>query len=263
MTQNETLLRNRLNSFELDQKDDRLTFSKRLARENGWTINYTLRVIEEYKKFLFLCCTSPTPITPSDPVDQAWHMHLTYTKSYWNDLCKNTLEKEIHHNPTKGGKEEQEKFNNLYTGLQEIYLEKFGTALPSDIWHDNKKRFSDINFQRINLNDNWVVPKVSVQTVSMIIIAIAIPAFSISTGITSIIFLGIVIALLILSRAISTNNKKKNEGTQQLADRVAAFLSADTSNWWDSGCSSNRSDSGCSGSGCSSGCSGCSGGCGD
>lgn len=262
MTQNETLLRSRLNSFELDQKDDQLTFSKRLARENGWTINYTLRVIEEYKKFLFLCCTSPTPVTPSDPVDQAWHLHLTYTKSYWNDLCKNTLEKEIHHNPTRGGKEEQEKFNNLYTGLQEIYLEKFGTAPPADIWHDNKKRFSEINFQRINLNDNWVVPKVSIQTVSMIIIALTISAFSISTGITSIIFLGIIIALLILSRAISTN-KRKNEGTQQLADRVAAFLSADSSNWWDSGCSSNHSDSGCSNNSCSSGCSGCGSGCGD
>lgn len=265
MTQNETLLWSRLNSFELDQKDDQLTFSKRLARENGWTISYTLRVMEEYKKFLFLCCTSSSPVTPSDPVDQAWHLHLTYTKSYWEDLCKNTLEREIHHNPTKGGEAEQQKFDTLYTGLHEIYLEKFGTAPPADIWHDNQKRFSDINFQRINRKDNWIVPKLNVHTLITVAIAVAISGFSISTGSTSVIFIGIFIALLILSRALTANGKSKRDGNQHLADSGTAFWSADISSWWDSGCSSHHSDSGCSShgdSGCRSGCSGCGGGCG-
>ncbi|MDV6170094.1 hypothetical protein R1T16_16770 [Flavobacterium sp. DG1-102-2] len=159
MTKTETLLWNRLEAYQLDETDVRLTFSQRLARENGWNLNYTQRVIEEYKKFLFLCCTSPDPVTPSDPVDQAWHLHLTYTKSYWNDLCKNILEREIHHNPTRGGKEEQQKFNNLYTGLHHMYFEKFGMNPPPDIWHDNNTRFTDINFQRVNLSKYWLIKK--------------------------------------------------------------------------------------------------------
>src|SRR6185295_3548465 len=90
-------------------------------------------------------------VTPSDPVDQAWHLHLTYTRSYWIDLCKNTLGKEIHHNPTKGGEKEAKKFEHYYSDLHSLYKEKFLVEHPGDIWHDSRTRFTDIDFQRINL----------------------------------------------------------------------------------------------------------------
>lgn len=262
MTQTETLLWNRLEAFRLDETNVRLTFSQRLARENGWKINYTLRVIEEYKKFLFLCCTSPTPVTPSDPVDQAWHLHLTYTKSYWNDLCKTTLENEIHHNPTKGGKAEQEKFNSLYTGLHEIYFEKFGTNPPPDIWHDNKTRFSEINFQRVNLSHYWLLkkPKLNpsnlwVQLTGLTVCSLLIQASG-EGWIIGLFIIGIIIAFI---NKDNNNGKGKNNRT----DGGGGTDFACSSDSGHSGCSSHHSDSGCSGgdSGCSSGCSGC-GGCG-
>ena len=103
MTPLENQLWDKIVDFEFDEPGTVLTFNARLARENGWNNSYTGRVIEEYKKFIFLCCISPTQVTPSDPVDQAWHLHLTYTKSYWTNLCRGTLGMEIHHNPTKGG----------------------------------------------------------------------------------------------------------------------------------------------------------------
>src|SRR6185436_16480072 len=103
MTINEKELWDKISSFKIDDDGSSFRFSKRLARENGWTISYSGNVIEEYKKFIFLCCISKTGVTPSDQVDQAWHLHLTFTKSYWVDLCKNIISKEIHHNPTKGG----------------------------------------------------------------------------------------------------------------------------------------------------------------
>jgi len=127
-TISELALWNKIKDFQLDDHQVDFTFSDRLARENGWASGYSLRVIEQYKKFIFLCCTTQTGITPSNPVDQAWHLHLTFTKSYWTDLCKNTLEKEIHHNPTKGGQKEAEKFNDFYTATRKIYLDKLQSS---------------------------------------------------------------------------------------------------------------------------------------
>ena len=122
---NEQTLWSKISSFELDDPNASFRFSERLSRENGWPYHFALRVIEEYRKFIFLCCVTETGITPSDAVDQAWHLHLTFTKSYWIDLCKNTLGKEIHHNPTKGGENEAKKFDDFYTYTSAFYKEKF------------------------------------------------------------------------------------------------------------------------------------------
>jgi len=47
------LLWQKLEALDLDG-DAALSFSKRLARDNGWTHPFALRVVDEYKKFLFL-----------------------------------------------------------------------------------------------------------------------------------------------------------------------------------------------------------------
>ena len=54
MTGEQTDLWNRIQNFELDDIDSAYTFSDRLALENGWTLEYALRVIDEYKKYIFL-----------------------------------------------------------------------------------------------------------------------------------------------------------------------------------------------------------------
>lgn len=92
----------RIQAFSLDAVDAHLPFSKRLARDNGWTIEYSQRVIDEYKKFIFLAIVAGHPVTPSDQVDQVWHLHLLYTRSYWEDFCLNVLPTQLHHSPTQG-----------------------------------------------------------------------------------------------------------------------------------------------------------------
>ena len=234
--------------FGFDSEGTQLTFTKRLARENGWNSNYTARVIEEYKKFIFLCCVSPTQVTPSDPVDQAWHLHLTYTRSYWDDLCENTLGRNIHHSPTKGGKGEQQKFDGCYTTLKEIYLEKFGTIPPPDIWQDNEERFSDIDFQRVNLRRYWLVPRPGKAfkdtIVRSLLVAGALLCIQASPGTWFIV-------IFLIGFVISAINNRNNGNNKGGGSSGCASVGADCS----SGCSS-HGDSGCSG------CSGCGGGCG-
>ncbi len=81
----------RLEAFELNDSEADFCFSTRLAQENGWSEAFARRVIREYKRFLYLAKSAGHPVTPSDQVDQAWHLHLCYTRSYWNELCANVL----------------------------------------------------------------------------------------------------------------------------------------------------------------------------
>jgi hypothetical protein len=66
----------RLRSMDLDRVNVNLPYSRRLARDNAWTLEYATRVVFEYKRFLYLAATVAHPVTPSDEVDQAWHLHF-------------------------------------------------------------------------------------------------------------------------------------------------------------------------------------------
>ncbi len=135
------------------------SFSKRLARDNGWDLEFAARVIEEYRRFLYLACEANHPITPSDEVDQAWHLHLTYSRSYWDELCAQVLKRPLHHGPTRGGKAEGEKFENWYAKTLESYRETFGEP-PREIWPPSEIRFGQAaHFRRVNTQKVWVLAR--------------------------------------------------------------------------------------------------------
>lgn len=159
ISEEQKTLWSKIEAFQLDDFESAFTFTDRLCRENGWTYQYAVRVIHEYKKFIFLICVAEHPLTPSDQVDQVWHLHLLYTKSYWTDFCQNTLSKEIHHGPTKGGLSEKEKFNDWYSKTIALYSNIFNNQAPIDIWPTTKVRFGELNFRRVNLHRNWIIPK--------------------------------------------------------------------------------------------------------
>src|SRR5215470_1600629 len=73
----------RIQDFPMDDPGDAFPFSARLAHENGWSGATAAAAIEEYRKFIYLIGVSDSPLTPSEAVDQVWHLHLLYTRSYW------------------------------------------------------------------------------------------------------------------------------------------------------------------------------------
>jgi len=149
----------KIQAFELDDPDVAFTFSERLARENGWGMDYALRCIDEYKKFMYLICISDHPLTPSDQVDQVWHLHLVYTQSYWIHFCENVLGRFVHHGPTKGGNEEQTKFYDWYEKTKQLYLSSFQENPPEDIWPEPDDRFDAMDFVRVNRSHYWLIKK--------------------------------------------------------------------------------------------------------
>lgn len=149
-----------LQAFELDGANAELSFSKRLARENGWHHAYAEQVVVEYKKFLWLAMRAGHPVTPSDEVDQAWHLHLVYTESYWEDLCGKVLGRALHHGPTKGGQQEDAKYHDWYARTLASYEAAFGNPPPASLWPPPEARFdTHARFRRVNTGSHWVISK--------------------------------------------------------------------------------------------------------
>jgi hypothetical protein len=116
----------RLESFTFDDEFPEHSFADRLARENGWSEAYTERVLNEYQRFLYLSQVADHPVTPSEAVDQAWHLHLIYTRSYWGVLCATVLDRPLHHGPSRGGPEEDERYREQYAATLRSYCLAFG-----------------------------------------------------------------------------------------------------------------------------------------
>jgi len=137
-----------------------LSFSARLARENGWSAATAERVIEEYRRFVFLAATGDAPATPSDAVDQAWHLHLTYTRDYWQRFCPDVLGRALHHGPTAGGTDEHRRFYRQYADTLARYEAAFGAPPPSDIWPSAARRLNDDpRARRVHPREAVIVPR--------------------------------------------------------------------------------------------------------
>ncbi len=77
----------KIRDFPLDDPGAFLPFSDKQAFNQNWSVSFTQRAIAEYKKFIFLCCVSEMGASPSQVVDEVWHLHLPYTTSCCPCTC--------------------------------------------------------------------------------------------------------------------------------------------------------------------------------
>lgn len=270
MSPSQTALWQRLQAFEIDNENTRFSFCQRLARENAWSLSYAQAVVEEYKRFLFLCVATEHPHTPSDEVDQAWHLHLSYTRSYWDELCAKVLQCPLHHNPTKGGRQEGDKFQHWYQRTLATYHEYFGTP-PTDIWPSAERRFSrPQHMRRLDTQANWVIPKpqwhqqspwLRISLLAFLSLGLAsCSVYMIKDGIetvlpyifgaTLVLFLLIFVITLIFGNKNQRRRKGRTNSRGSHSTGTTSSFEIEHDNDGDAG------DSGCGGSGCS----GCGGG---
>ncbi len=149
----------KLESLQLDNNNAVFDFSARLSKENGWIRAFTARAIQEYKRFLLLAMHAGHPVTPSEAVDQVWHLHLVYTRSYWQDLCTNVLGHPLHHEPTAGGLDEGVKFHLQYERTLASYRRLFGEEPPADIWPTAEECFKPKLNRWVDVSRHWTLPK--------------------------------------------------------------------------------------------------------
>lgn len=129
----------KVDAFSIDKAGAPYPFSARLADEQDWTLEFAQQAIREYKRFMFLAAVAGHPVTPSFVVDEVWHTHLIFTRSYWEDLG-DILERLIHHDPGQGEPGDEEVFAKQYMRTLDSYRRFFGEP-PADIWGPENKRF--------------------------------------------------------------------------------------------------------------------------
>jgi hypothetical protein len=123
----------RIESHAFDVPGAAQSFESRLASENGWTLAFARRAIGEYRRYAFLYAVSGRPVAPSDVVDEVWHLHLLYTRNYWDTFCKEVIGKPLHHEPAAGVEGERKRLGDWYADTLERYRQLFGEP-PADIW---------------------------------------------------------------------------------------------------------------------------------
>ena len=172
----------RLAAYEIGPPDAALSFAARLARENRWSADYAERVIGEYKRFCYLASVAGHQVTPSDQVDQAWHLHLTYSRDYWERFCREVLGRPLHHGPTRGGRDEGERFYDQYAQTLASYEQAFGKPPPEDIWSPAQLRF-EIHPQAFRVHvDRLVVFPAQRGLAALVAVAILLVAMGVVLG---------------------------------------------------------------------------------
>ena len=215
----------RIQDFAIDHAGDELPFSARLARASGWSAKQTAAAIEEYRRFIYLMSISPSPLTPSTAVDQVWHLHLTYTRSYWGELCEGVLGRPLHHEPTTGGAAMAELFDQRYAGTRELYKSEFESAPPAEFWPEAAP--SAARLQWIDRRHYWIFSKDLARRLAFFFIPVTIIAVILgshdgeageSTGAGHGTLAGLIVGLLLVAApfwlmAACEDTDRRNDGT--------------------------------------------------
>ena len=119
-------VKKRILNFNIHSKGDSSIFISKLMSENGWSKDFALQALSEYKKFIYLLYISDERLSPSMVIDKVWHCHLTFTQSYWLDLCRDTLNKDIHHIPSSLNDIDKQQDSLSYERALKLYQVHFG-----------------------------------------------------------------------------------------------------------------------------------------
>jgi len=121
-------------NFEFSSSAERQLFLNKMSDLYGWPADFCEKVLVEYKRFICLAAISSERVVPSRIVDDAWHLHLTFTKSYWHDLCRDTIGKDIHHNPSRADATSKARDLRGYLDTLNLYRTTFGAEPARDFW---------------------------------------------------------------------------------------------------------------------------------
>jgi hypothetical protein len=123
-----------LADYSIGPNDPTMNFATRLAIQNRWSRDYAARAIEEYKRFCFLAVTAGHFVAPPNAIDQVWHLHLTYSRDYWERFCPTVLGRALHHDPSEGGADHRDRHSAHYAATLMSYEHTFGRPAPVDFW---------------------------------------------------------------------------------------------------------------------------------
>jgi uncharacterized protein (TIGR04222 family) len=160
-TESARALWQRLRAHAFEFPEDGLDLTRRLAREQGWSLTTARAAVDEYRRFCFLASVADGEMTPSREVDEVWHLHLSYTRDYWEQFCPAVLGYPLHHGPTRARAGDAEHFRERYAQTLALYESYFGAA-PVAFWPGTRERFArQQSPQRVDPSRYWLIRKPS------------------------------------------------------------------------------------------------------
>ncbi|MEL7462254.1 MAG: hypothetical protein AAFX45_03025 [Pseudomonadota bacterium] len=128
----------RLCAHRFDAAKGTAPYSVKLAQTEGWSAQDAARVIEEYRRFLYLARARGLDPVPPQPIDTAWKIHLTYSRNYWDALVPDVLGRPLHRHALAQSDTARRKA--AFGALTSAYEEDFGAPPPPDIWVDPARK---------------------------------------------------------------------------------------------------------------------------
>lgn len=105
------------------------SFVHNVRKDGDWTDESANRLVEEYRRFLYLKARSGGQLTPPTVIDKVWHLHLAMGDDFEARFCKQIGIKMTH----DAGMSRDEALAS-YTRGYEAYPLEFGEKPPDDIW---------------------------------------------------------------------------------------------------------------------------------
>lgn len=130
-TEAQRALWQRLCDYRFDD-DDSNEFLTRVATTCLLALSEARAALDEYRRFCFLAVTVAHAVTPSELVDEVWHTHIVDTRRY-ERFCAEVLQYDLHHVPSRGGRDEDLKHQRQYADTLDSYRRFFGLP-PSRFW---------------------------------------------------------------------------------------------------------------------------------
>lgn len=105
--------------------------AKAMEQQMGANTEMAQRVIEEYRKFLFLAMRAGHQVIPPGIINDVWMMHLQQAQNYWETLGEMITER-----PVAQGLDAKsfQSMSDAWAATLQSYEKIFGTSPPMDIW---------------------------------------------------------------------------------------------------------------------------------
>ena len=102
-----------------------------VEKQMGANAEMAGRIIEEYRKFLFLAMRSGHQVIPPGVINDVWMMHMQNAQNFWENLGQMITER-----PVAGGVDAKSmgSMADAWTETLKSYEKIFGTKPPMDIW---------------------------------------------------------------------------------------------------------------------------------
>jgi hypothetical protein len=106
-----------------------------LCAASGLDRTRCARVLEEYRRFIYLVAVGAEVLAPSPLIDFVWHIHLGYRSAYVDDFCGRIIGRPIRHN--EGRPKAQD--DPAYHRTLQVYQQEFGQKPDLRMWPDGRQ----------------------------------------------------------------------------------------------------------------------------